>query len=575
MAQQRLGARVAAAEGAEDVRWGGASAEREHCVAEAAADFAHRLLVVEAGLLEGGESVGGEHLGPLVRVVARAVPAREDVAKRAEEAVVGQRRQDRVALGELVLELERRLLAARVVRVVEAHVERSKHELADHAHARLERPLLTELAEEIPRQRLARFIVLRHARIVHGRRIIAPVLHELRRQLDGVPLDAGDAGRRRVRHLGQHVLQPVTRLVEERRDFVEGHERRLAVHRRRAVARQVRHRLAVEHLGPADTDAHPRAAALVLWPRVRVEEEGREVLTARLVEHLEEADIRVPHLRLAVGADNLDAVQPPAEPEQAVEDVVQRKVRPQLLLLEAKGVLREALRPEGDVPQRERRAVEAVCGCKLGQLLQLLLRGGEGLGEKHLCEVVDGLDRRRHLALDAHLGVAAEAEDGRLLLLDLQNLPDERRVHLARAGHKGAVQRLAHRPVAQELHRRQVGRHVEPEPPRPALRRRALLPLLRRARCGERERRRRQPVHLRRLGEGEGEGLGRVEQVVGEGGGELGEPDAVGVEALLLLALQADAREAHRRQRALHDPLLRRLERAVLLERLERLEDRL
>ena len=80
VAQQRLGARLAAAEGAEHLQRMAAAAERQHRVAEAAAGRGDRRGVVEPGLLEGREGVGGQHLGPLVAVVAGRVAAREDVA---------------------------------------------------------------------------------------------------------------------------------------------------------------------------------------------------------------------------------------------------------------------------------------------------------------------------------------------------------------------------------------------------------------------------------------------------------------------------------------------------------------
>ncbi len=57
----------------------------------------------------------------------------------------------------------------------------------------------------------------------------AEVLHELARQLDGVPFDAGDAGHAEVVDLRQHVLQAVAELVEQRGHVVVRQQRRLAV----------------------------------------------------------------------------------------------------------------------------------------------------------------------------------------------------------------------------------------------------------------------------------------------------------------------------------------------------------
>ena len=46
--------------------------------------------------------------------------------------------------------------------------------------------------------------------------VVRPVLHELAGQLDRVPLHAADAGHQALALLGQHVLQRVPRLVEQR-----------------------------------------------------------------------------------------------------------------------------------------------------------------------------------------------------------------------------------------------------------------------------------------------------------------------------------------------------------------------
>ena len=101
MAQERVRGGRAAAEELEDRRRGQRPTEPHDGLGVAAAERDDRALVLEAGLLEGGETVGGKDLGPLVRVVARRVAAREDVRERAEEAVLGQRREDRRALANL------------------------------------------------------------------------------------------------------------------------------------------------------------------------------------------------------------------------------------------------------------------------------------------------------------------------------------------------------------------------------------------------------------------------------------------------------------------------------------------
>ena len=99
-----------------------------------------------------------------------------------------------------------------------------------------------EFLEQVLGQRLARLVVLREA---HERgEVVAPVLHELRRQLDRVPLHATDARHQALLHRRQHVLQRVAELVEERLHLAEGHQRGLVTDGRRLIADHVRARQA-------------------------------------------------------------------------------------------------------------------------------------------------------------------------------------------------------------------------------------------------------------------------------------------------------------------------------------------
>src|SRR5690606_31806664 len=149
VAQQRLGGRRAPAELLEDLHRVTAAAEREHGVAEATSGRDQRLLVLETGLLERRERVGGEHLGPLVAVVARRVAAAEDVREAAQEAVLGQRRQHGGLLRDAPLHVERGLGAVRVELVVQREVGQREVELAQHVGARTERARRGDLAEQL------------------------------------------------------------------------------------------------------------------------------------------------------------------------------------------------------------------------------------------------------------------------------------------------------------------------------------------------------------------------------------------------------------------------------------------
>ena len=78
------------------------------------------------------------------------------------------------------------------------------------------------------------------------------------------------------------------------------------------------------------------------------------------------------------------------------------------------------------------------------ELLELSLRGGPRLVGEHLGELIDCGHICGHLTLERELRVRVEAKDLGLLLLEREDLTDERRVLLARARHKGAVERLSH-----------------------------------------------------------------------------------------------------------------------------------
>ena len=60
-----------------------AATESENGITEAAARLGHFVLILESDFLEGREGIRRQDLGPLVAVVARGVPAREDVAEAA------------------------------------------------------------------------------------------------------------------------------------------------------------------------------------------------------------------------------------------------------------------------------------------------------------------------------------------------------------------------------------------------------------------------------------------------------------------------------------------------------------
>jgi hypothetical protein len=108
-------------------------------------------------------------------------------------------------------------------------------------HAALEVLGGQHLVEQFARQRLAGVDVGGHA--LHTFPFPAVVFHELRRQFDGIPFDAVDAGNAQFLAAGQQVVQAVAGFVEQRDHVVVGEGGRFAADRAREVAVEVGNRL--------------------------------------------------------------------------------------------------------------------------------------------------------------------------------------------------------------------------------------------------------------------------------------------------------------------------------------------
>mmetsp|Transcript_882 Transcript_882/g.1752 ORF Transcript_882/g.1752 Transcript_882/m.1752 type:complete len:673 (-) Transcript_882:326-2344(-) len=529
-------------------------------------------LVLEPRLLEGGEAVSREDLGPLVREVACGVAAGEDVGEGAEEPVLGQRRQDGRALADR-LEPREWAVGLGVERgVVQRQVAHGELELPEHLGGGAVVLRRAQLVDERIVDGRARLPVLGHP----GERaqVVGPVLHELARLLDGVPLDAADARDVALVHAREHVLQRVAALVEERLHLTEGHQRRRerpvgVGHRRRLVAHHVRHgqpdraprrregARARAHL------VHPRAATLLLSASEGVEEDVRGGLAAAL--QLEEAHVLVPHLRADVGGLALDhrhVEEPRHDAEEALEHAVEREE-----LTHGLGVVRvlhllELLGVVAHVPQRELPAREGL------ELRVLLARRAERL-EAQVLEKCVRLFERGHLGREAHLGVGGAAEESRLLAPQLQDARDPRPVVVATqlGGTRDVrlVYGLAEGGVVGKSQHADEARPIEGRDPWTLLGARLLAaaPLdaaVARARRHHRAGGGRETGHLAWGGEHLGKGLGGVKHRVGEGGGESGELLLDLLEACLLLARQPDTRQLARQYLELGRTALRRRE---------------
>ena len=307
--------------------------------------------------------------------------------------------------------------------MVQLEVDGGEEELAQHLRPGAIRPRGEQLPIELVGQRLPGVDV--PAQTEQRLAVIAPVLHELARQLDRIPLDVADARRESLLDRRQHVLEAVTELVKERVDLVEAHQRGPAPHRRRLIADEVRHRQPSD--APPDALVHPRPAALLGGPAVRIEVERGDGRAAR-VGDAEEAHVGMPDRRLAVGGGDAHAEQPTGEREQAVEDARQREVRAQRLVAVVVALFAQALRPErrpssaATAPRahrdRRRASPDRPCRARRHQTMRCAaLRAAARPTRRRAPSCSRGSPPR-----------TSEPEEARLLATELQDATDERPV---------------------------------------------------------------------------------------------------------------------------------------------------
>ena len=253
---------------------------------------------------------------------------------------------------------------------------------------------------------------------------------------------------------------------------------------------------------------------------------------AAVLAHAEEAHVGMPHGHVAGPLLDCHAEEAFGESEQALQHVGEVEVLHQLLLRVGVELLALAFAPVRDVP-----GLDFFLGERGERVVLARLDGLRGGGQLVLHRL-HRRDGRRALRGERVVGVGLEPEQARHLLSQREDAVDERRVvERARRGARGAgaQERLAHGTVAGVLHEREVDGLLDRRLPRPLLR----VAVARHHRLQLRG----QTLHLGRRGEREGKSLRRVEHVVAEVAGELGELGHDLVEALLALALEGHAGE--------------------------------
>ncbi len=228
--------------------------------------------------------------------------------------------------------------------------------------------------------------------------------------------------------LGEHVLQAVAKLVEERFDFAKGHQRRTIADRRRAVADQVSDRQLKAFVATTsgDADIHPGAAPFVFRSRIGIQIKRRQGFAAGVFDS-KETDIGMPDRRLAIGGADAHMEQRLGHSKQAVEHAGQRKIGTQLFIAEAETSFAEPFCKVGDIPVAQFFR-QAVLSGEVAQLLEFFAGRGARSLQQLLQESVHGVDALRHLGIDTQLRPRSKTKQLRLAPTQLQDSQDARRI---------------------------------------------------------------------------------------------------------------------------------------------------
>ncbi len=263
----------------------------------------HHIPAVRRRFFKRAIRIGRQYFSPLVTVIAGSVAAGENVAERMLETIERRWVDDRDLRAHLVDHVLHGLAAIRIVIVMQAHVEQGKLNLAQGLQAGLEILGGDHLVVERTRQGLTAFRFGCH--VLQDFPFPAKIFHELRRQFDCIPFDAGNAGYANLVNPGQHVMQAVAELVEQGDHFVMRKQSRFddAVDYRRGgeITGQVSNRglyFAAE-AAPGACIVHPCAATLAV-AGIQVQIELADQLAVFL--NPEKLDVRMPRRGL-VGAD--------------------------------------------------------------------------------------------------------------------------------------------------------------------------------------------------------------------------------------------------------------------------------
>ena len=332
---------------------------------------------------------------------------------------------------------------------VQVEVELGEGELAHAGRGGAEVGGGIELGQEVGRQRRTGLVVA--GEDGEGLFLPAPVLQDLRRQLDEIPGDA-HAGEGFHFDFTEEVMEQMTKFVEDRGDLVVIEQGLLAGDRRREVAAhqaEVRSERAVRTRSAGAEEVHPGSSPL-RFAREPISVE-RAQLTASVAYFVEthfgvpDADRRTfdawfgrtdDGLRtsglvdmISIASDDLDAEETAEEAEHTGDHAVDRKPRTQGFVVEIIFLAAHLLGPVTEFPRVQR--TQRIAGLGGAVLLELDALGLEFRTDTQT-DVLDELQcrvaRAGHTASRGEVSEVLLAQQAGLFVSQGEDLADERGV---------------------------------------------------------------------------------------------------------------------------------------------------
>lgn len=211
-------------------------------------------------------------------------------------------------------------------------------------------------------QRFAGFVVTGDKR--QRFRLPTPVFHKLAREFDGIPWHTANASYPCGIDLRQHMMQAVTKFMEQRGDFIVGEQRGFTVDWTVKITYQIGHRFlqfTVAFAQASRTVIHPGTATLV-FARIEIEIETAAQF-AVFIKQVKETYFGVPYVYV-VALFGCDAVNALHHFKQPFNHALFWEIRAQLLITDGVEVLFLQFAVVSDVPRL--------------QFASVIMRFGEG-----------------------------------------------------------------------------------------------------------------------------------------------------------------------------------------------------